>query len=76
MGFEYVAPANDANGDIYLFDFESGHWFYTNPASFPNLYDFTLNSWIYYYPATGNPGHYTSNPRYFYNYTTNVVFIQ
>jgi len=25
---------------------------------------------LYYYPDTNNPGHYTSSPRYFYNFAT------
>jgi virginiamycin B lyase len=74
MGFEYVSPANDAGGDVYFYDFTSGHWWYTGPALFPNLYDFTLAAWIYYFPDTSNPGHYTTNPRKFAYDTTHVIF--
>jgi hypothetical protein len=72
MGYEAAIP--DASNGVYLYDYASSHWFYTTPGSFPSLYDFTLNSWIYYFPSTGNPGHYSSNPRYFLNFTTNKFF--
>ncbi len=72
MGFE--AFVDGGNGAAYLYDFTSGHWWYTSPALFPYLYDFTLNSWLYYFPST-NPGHYTSNPRYFSNLTTGKVLM-
>ena len=41
---------------------------------FPYLYDFTLNDWLYYFPDTKNPGHYTTNPRFFSNLTTGKIF--
>jgi hypothetical protein len=74
MGFEYVIPANDAYGDVYFYDFQSGHWWYTGPSLFQNIYDFTLGAWIYYFPDPSNPGHYTTNPRKFAYDMTHVVF--
>ncbi len=74
MGPEYVFPSNDAYGDVYFYDFESGHWWYTGPTLFPNLYDFTLGAWIYYFSDPSNPGHYTTNPRKFAYDTTHVNF--
>ncbi len=74
MGFEYVLPANDASGDVYFWDDQSGHWWYTGPTLFPNLYDFTLGAWIYYIPDSSNPGHYTTNPRTFAYDATHVTF--
>ena len=60
---------------MYLYDFASGHFGGTPDSSlFPYLYDFTLNAWIYYFPNTQNPGHYSSNPRYFSNLTTGQIF--
>ena len=41
MGFEGYFPGSA--DDIYLYDFLSGHWFYTSSTLFPYLYDFTLN---------------------------------
>jgi hypothetical protein len=73
MGFEAFVPGSSGT-DIYLYDFTSGHWWYTNAATFPYLYDFSLNSWIYYFPNTTSAGHYTTNPRYFDNLTTGKIF--
>jgi uncharacterized protein (TIGR03437 family) len=73
MGYEAFI-AGSSGTDLYLFDFASGHWWYTNASSFPYLYDFTLNAWIYYFPNTTSPGHYTTNPRYFSNLTTGKIF--
>jgi hypothetical protein len=72
MGFEAFIPGSAA--DIYLYDFTSVHWWYTSSTLFPYLYGFTLNSWIYYFPNTTSPGHYTTNPRYFSNLTTGKIF--
>ena len=74
LGYEYVFDAKDGNNGVYLYDFASNDFFYTSPTfPFPYLYDFTLRSVLYYYPNTGNQGHYTSNPRYFYDYATSSV---
>jgi YD repeat-containing protein len=72
MGFESFIDGG--NGAAYLYDFMSGHWWYTSASLFPYLYDFTLKTFIYYFPDTKNPGHYTTNPRYFSNLTTGKVF--
>ena len=72
MGYEAFFPGSAA--DIYLYDFTTGHWLYTSSTLFPYLYDFTLKTWIYYFPDKNNPGHYTTNPRYFSNLTTGQVF--
>ena len=42
------------------------------PARAPSLYlyDFSLNAWLYYLPDVNNPGRYTHNPRWFYNFAT------
>jgi len=47
---------------------------YTSSSLFPYLYDFTLNTFIYYFTNTTSPGHYTANPRYFVNLTTQKIF--
>jgi hypothetical protein len=74
LGLESFLEANDGKGGAYLHDFASGHWFYTSPSLFPYLYDFTLTSWLYYFPDSRNPGHYTTNPRYFGSLATGMVF--
>jgi len=72
MGFEAFIPGSAS--DIYLYDFSSSHWWYTSSTLFPNLYDFALNTWIYYLPNASSSGHYTTNPRYFSNLTTGTIF--
>jgi hypothetical protein len=72
MGFE--AFIDGGNGAAYMYDFTSKHWWYTSASLFPYLYDFTLNTFIYYFPDTKNAGHYTTNPRSFVNLTTGVFF--
>jgi hypothetical protein len=73
LGDEYVTEGA-TSGSLYMYDFTSGHWWYTSASLFPDLYDFTLNAWIYYFPNTSSPGHYTTNPRYFSNLTTGQIF--
>jgi len=70
LGFEYLLDANDANNGIYFYDFASSSFFYTSPTLFPFLYDFSLNAWLYYLPDVNNPGRYTNNPRWFFNFAT------
>jgi hypothetical protein len=72
MGFEAFIPSTA--GQIYFYDFTSGHWWYTSSGLFPYLYDFTLNTFIYYFPNAKNMGTYTTNPRYFSNLTTGNIF--
>lgn len=72
-GYFYVIDANDGGG-AYLYDFTSSHWWYTGRSyPFPYIYDFSLGAFIYYYPDTNNAGHYTTNSRYFYNFTASAI---
>ena len=74
MGFEYWFDANDGHNGIFFYDFASNHFFYTSPNfPFPYLYDFSLNTVLYYFPDPQRPGHYTTNPRYFYNFATGQI---
>src|ERR1022692_4921911 len=74
MGYEYLFDANDGQSGIFFYDFASSTYFYTSPSyPFPYLYDFSLHAVLYYYPDTNNPGRYTSNPRYFYNFATGKI---
>ena len=74
LGYEYVFDADDGLNGVYLYDFTGSGFFYTSPAfPFPYLYDFNLNSVVYYYPDTSNPGHYTTNPRSFYDFATGEI---
>ena len=74
MGYEYWFDANDGHSGIYFYDLMSTHFFYTSPSfPFPYLYDFSLNTVLYYFPDPNRPGHYTTNPRYFYNFATGQI---
>jgi len=74
MGFEHFTDANDTNNGIYFYDFTANTLFYTSPSfPFPYLYDFGLHTVLYYYPDPQRPGHYTTNPRYFYNFATHQI---
>jgi len=70
LGFEQFVDANDSAHGAYLYDYILGQWFYTSPADFPFMYNYTANAWYYYFPNASLPGHYTTNPRVFYNETT------
>ena len=75
LGYEYVFDANDGNAGVYFYDFLSNDFFYTSPGfPFPYLYDFGLQSTVYYYPDPNDPGHYNTNRvRYFYVFTTGQI---
>ncbi len=69
LGWQYVFNAADGHDGVYLYDFASNDFFYTSPSfPFPYLYDFGLGSVVYYFPDPANAGHYTTNPRYFYDF--------
>jgi streptogramin lyase len=74
LGYAFVADANDGKSGVYLYDFASGHWWYTSPSfAFPYLYDFTRNAVLYYYPDANNAGRYTASPRYFFDFAATGV---
>ena len=74
LGFEYPFDAADGAGGIYLYDFTAKTFWYTSSALFPYLYDFTLNSWLYYYPNPNDPDRYNTNGvRYFYDFNLGRV---
>ena len=76
LGFEYVFDANvdnDGNDGIYLYDFASGDFFYTNRTTLPPpyFYDFTRQSVLYFYlPAAGTP---VGSTRYFYDFALGEI---
>jgi hypothetical protein len=67
IGEELLFTNTDSSHGIYFYDVNSGHIWYTNPTDFPNVYDFTLGTWLFYETTTGNG---TAGSREFYNYTT------
>jgi hypothetical protein len=70
MGWEYYIDSGNSNHGAYFYDFSDGAFFYTEPGMFPFIYDFSVNAWMYYLPQSGSTDRYTSNPRWFYNYST------
>ena len=74
LGYEYWFDANDDKDGIYFYDFASKTFFYTSPTfPFPYLYDFSLNTVLYYFPNPKSAGHYTTGPRYFYDFATGKI---
>ena len=75
LGYEYVFDAADGKSGVYFYDFASNDFFYTSPTfPLPYLYDFTLNTVLYYYPDPNNPGHYNTNGiRYFFDFATGTI---
>ena len=74
LGYEYVFDANDGKDGVYFYDFASSDFFYTSPTfPFPYLYDFGASTVLYYFPNTSSNGHYTTNPRYFYDFATGQI---
>ena len=75
LGYEYVFDAADGKDGVYFYDFSSNDFFYTSPSfPFPYLYDFGLQSTLYYYPDPNNAGHYNTNGvRYFYVFSTGAI---
>jgi hypothetical protein len=67
LGYEYTFDAG--SGGVYLYDYTSGHFWYTQSTYFPFVYDFSLNCFLYYYQA--NTPH-----RHFYSYGTNAVITE
>ena len=76
MGFEYVFDADDSQKGMYLYDFATKGYFYTSPTfPFPYLYDFTLNTVVYYFPNADDSTHYNTNgKRYFYRFDRDEIF--
>ena len=41
--------------DFYLFDPSSDQWLYTTAETYPNLYSFSRDSWVFYFEGTSAP---------------------
>jgi len=46
-GWQWVYSASTADA-TYLWDCATASWWYTNAASYPWMYDYTLEMWLYY----------------------------
>ena len=67
LGEELIFPNTDSSRGIYFYDQDSGHIWYTNPATYPYIYDFNLNAWLFYFTNSGNG---KVGTRSFYNFAT------
>ena len=74
-GYEYIFNADDDMSGVYFYDFKSRDFFYTSPSfPFPYLYDFNLNTVLYYYPDPNEVDHYnTDGIRYFFDFNTGTI---
>ena len=63
LGYEYVYPSGSG---VYLYDYTSSHFWYTQSSYFPFIYDYSLNAFLYYYQAN-------TPKRHFYDYGTTAV---
>ncbi len=75
LGYEYVIPGSTAGAE-YFYDLASKHWWFTSSSLFPYVYDFNLNSWLFYFANTQSAGRYSANPRYFSNLTTGMIITE
>ena len=50
----YIGEDSDADA-MYLYDQVSHQWLYTAAETYPNLYSFTRNSWVFYVEGTSGP---------------------
>ena len=41
--------------EVYLFDQGSDQWLFTAAETYPNLYSFVRNSWVFYFDGTSGP---------------------
>ena len=75
LGYEYVFDDYASDHGVYFYDFQSGSFFFTSPSfGFPYLYDFSLNTVLYYYPDPSDAGRYNTNGvRYFYRFDTGQI---
>ncbi len=50
----FVSDGSTAES-VFLFDLSSESWFFTGDATYPNLYSFGRNSWVFYFVGTSGP---------------------
>jgi len=73
LGWEFFIDAQNSRNGAYFYDIQLNSWLYTDPELFPFLYEFSEGAWYYYFYASN--GHYTSNPRWFFDFKT-LKFVQ
>ncbi len=53
-GFQFVFETG-VDGDVFLFDGNSGGWWFTSASQYPNSYIFARNAWVFYFSDTASP---------------------
>jgi len=71
MGWEYFIDAGNSAHGGFMWDQKMGVSFYTEPDIFPFMYNFGKGAWYYYAPDPNMSGHYSTNPRWFYDFGAN-----
>ncbi|MEX0324461.1 MAG: peptidylprolyl isomerase [Puniceicoccaceae bacterium] len=69
-GFQYVVYVEGENvlsSTFYLYDYQLGSWLYTTPNTYPFLFSYALDTWLWYEEGTGNG---VDGDRTFFNYAT------
>ena len=61
----YLGSTTPTSRDAYLFDCNSGDYFWTDFSTYPYFYSFNLDTFLYYYED--------SSPRMFYDFFLNRI---
>ena len=52
----WMFPFADSTPEsVFLFDLASGGWFFTSSGTYPNLFSFGRNAWVFYFQDTSAP---------------------
>ena len=50
----FVSPESTSTS-VFLYDLEVNGWLFTEPTSYPSMYSFGRNAWIFYFVGTSGP---------------------
>ena len=50
----FVSPESSSTS-VFLYDLEVNGWLFTEPTSYPSMYSFGRNAWIFYFVGTSGP---------------------
>ena len=64
-GFQFLVEGA-GDGEVFLYDLESGDWWFTGGSLYPSIYSFNRAAWIFYFVDT-------SGPRRFVDLTTSQL---
>jgi cyclophilin family peptidyl-prolyl cis-trans isomerase len=69
-GYQYAIEASP--GSFYIYDYLMDSWLFLNEATYPHLFSYSRNTWMWYVSGTGDG---VSASRYFYNYAAGDYFL-